>query len=448
MRIGTRHHLSRRALLGSIGSAAVLAPFVPLLEAHAQTVAPKRLVLFFTPHATHWPSWMMPASAGTNVQLGPILQPLTPYQNKLAFIRGLGLGTRAEDLPNAHSQGFAELWTGSRREANTFASSISVDQYIANSLNPPTKYRTLELGVQCLGADGGNSRMIYAGPSQPMDPEQNPQDAFARLFGTEAAADGTPNAAATAAAAAQSAQQKSVLDLVLSELGSLQASVSQADRMKLQTHAQSIRDLETSLQAAPSTGCAAPVLSTKATPNLGGAPDMPLQLQQQMDILVAALACDMTRIASLQVTFGDNDNLFPYTWLGIPTGHHSLTHMTATTSVNAQLDQIYTWYSQQFLYLLQKMDSVAEGDGTLLDNTLIVWGTELGTYLDHMSWPLPIVMAGFSGRLKAGQYIDTGTNFVQHNRLLVSICNEMGLPNVTTFGAMDIGSGPLPGLFA
>jgi hypothetical protein len=122
--------------------------------------------------------------------------------------------------------------------------------------------------------------------------------------------------------------------------------------------------------------------------------------------------------------------------------------MTPTTSVNAQLDQIYTWYSQQFLYFLQKMDSVSEGDGTLLDNTLIVWGTELGTYLDHMSWPLPIVVAGFTGRLKAGQYIDSGSNFVQHNRLLVSICNAMGLTNVTTFGAMDIGSGPLPGLFA
>jgi hypothetical protein len=195
-------------------------------------------------------------------------------------------------------------------------------------------------------------------------------------------------------------------------------------------------------------GCVAPALTANPTPNLGGAPDMPLQLQQQMDILVAALACDLTRVASMQVSFGDNDNLFPYTWLGIHTGHHSLTHMAATDSVNAPLTKIYTWYSQQFLYFLKKLDSVAEGNGTLLDNTLVVWGTELGTYLNHMSWPLPMIVAGLTGRLKAGQYINFGNTFVQHNRLLVSICNAMGLPNVTKFGTMDIGSGPLPGLFA
>jgi len=237
---------------------------------------------------------------------------------------------------------------------------------------------------------------------------------------------------------------------VLGELGTLQNKVSAADRTKMQAHTQAIRDLEQSLQtSAPvgTRGCASPTLTGNATPNLGGVPDMPLQLQQQTDILVAALACNLTRVASMQVSFGDNDNLFPYKWLGIQTGHHSLTHMGATDSVNAPLTQIYTWYSQQFLYLLKKLDAVPEGNGTMLDNTLVVWGTELGTYLNHMSWPLPIIVGGMTGRLKAGQYINFGNTFVQHNRLLCSICNAMELPSVTKFGAMDIGSGPLPGLF-
>ncbi len=447
MTLGADRLLSRRRLLASVGAVAALSPFVPLLEAEAQTVRPTRLVLFFTPHATFWPNWMLPASAGTNLALGPILQPLVPYQNKLAFIRGLGLGTQAEDLPEAHSQGFAELWTGSRRGGNKFASSLSVDQYVAQNLNAGTKFRSIELGVQCLGSSGGNSRMIYSGPSQPVDPEQNPRNAFTRLFGggvptSPGPSPGTGN---------EAAYQKSVLDLVLGELATLQTRVPMADRLKMQAHAQAIRDLELSMQTSASVstvGCTAPTLSAGGTPNLGGAPDMPLQLQQQMDILVAALACDLTRVASMQVSFGDNDNLFPYTWLGIHTGHHSLSHMAATDSVNAPLTQIYTWYSQQFLYFLKKLDSVAEGNGTLLDNTLVVWGTELGTYLNHMSWPLPIIVAGLSGRLKAGQYINFGNTFVQHNRLLVSICNAMGLASVTKFGAMDIGSGPLPGLFA
>jgi hypothetical protein len=355
----------------------------------------------------------------------------------------LGLGSKAEDLPEAHSQGFAELWTGSRRNGDKFASSLSVDQFIAGQLNSPTKFKTLELGVQSLGSAGGNSRMIYAGSSRPIDPEQKPMAAFTRLFGGGVPATGSTSAAALAA------QQKSVLDLVLGEMSTLQSRVSTDDKMKMQAHAQSIRDLEQSLAAGPTRGCAAPTLSNAATPNLGGSPDMPLQLQQQMDILTAALACDLTRVASLQVSFGDNDNLFPYTWLGLQTGHHSLTHMDATADVNAQLTKIYTWYSQQFLYFLKKLDAIPEGAGTMLDNTLIVWGTELGTYHDHMSWPLPMILAGVSsGGLRAGQYINYGTSFVQHNRLLVSLCHAMGLTNVNTFGGMDTGSGPLPDLFA
>jgi Protein of unknown function (DUF1552) len=435
---------SRRGFLKTLGAAAALAPFVPILEAEAQVAAPpKRLVLFFTPHATHWPSWMAANSAGNNVVLGPILQPLQPYLQKLAFVRGLGFGTQAEDLPMAHSQGFVELWTGSRRNADTFASSISVDQYIANQLQPPTKFKTLQLGVQCLGSAGGNSRMIYAGSSQPIDPEQNPQNAFSFLFGG-----GAPGGMAMQPNPVVLAQNKSVLDLVLGELTALQPRLGMGDQQKLSAHAQAIRDLEVSL-AAPVQSCTAPTAPAGTTDIQAGVPDMPTQLKQQMDIMVAALACDLTRVASMQVSFGDNDNLFPYAWLGLQEGHHSLTHDDPTSAtVNGSLDMIYTWYSQQFLYFLQKLDSVKEGSGTLLDNTLVVWGSELGTYHDHMSWPVPFVLAGFSaGGLKANQYIDYGTMFVQHNRLLVSICNAMGLPNVTTFGAMDVGSGPLPGLF-
>src|SRR5258708_31078369 len=149
--------LSRRAMLASLGASAALAPLVPLLQAHAQAGGPpKRLVLCFTPRATFWPTGMMPGSGGTNVALGPILQPLQPYLGKLAFIRGLGLGTKAEDLPNAHSQGFAELWTGSRRNGDTFASSMSVGQFIARQLAPPPKLPTPGPGGPSLGSAGGH----------------------------------------------------------------------------------------------------------------------------------------------------------------------------------------------------------------------------------------------------------------------------------------------------
>jgi hypothetical protein len=162
----------------------------------------------------------------------------------------------------------------------------------------------------------------------------------------------------------------------------------------------------------------------------------------QIDMMVMALACDLTRVSSmLWARAGSNVR---YTWLGLDTEHHSIAH-DSTTPARDQIAAINTWHAGELAYLLDALKAVPEGDGTMLDNTLVVWGNELADGYSHAQQPIPLVLAGKAGGvLQTGRYIDYGES--RHNRLLVSICNLMGLPEVTSFGTLDDGSGPLSDL--
>jgi hypothetical protein len=169
-------------------------------------------------------------------------------------------------------------------------------------------------------------------------------------------------------------------------------------------------------------------------------------LDLQQDLLVASLACDMTRVASLQYRLGENDS-DRYTWLGINhEGHHGLTHAGDSNVVErANLTKIYTWYADRFARFLDRLAAVKEGNGTLLDKTLVVWGSELGKGNNHSFDRVPFVTAGgCGGGVRTGRFLEypAGT---PHNRLLVSMCHAMGRADIETFGATDTGRGPLPG---
>jgi hypothetical protein len=164
-----------------------------------------------------------------------------------------------------------------------------------------------------------------------------------------------------------------------------------------------------------------------------------------MDLLVSSLACDQTRVASLQWSHSVSD--IPFPWLGIGTGHHTLSHKDdSDTTSQDQLVQINTWYAQQFAYLLGKLDAVPESNGTtLLDNCLVIWMNELAKGNVHSHNPLPVVIAGkCGGALRTGRYL-TYPNAVPHNNLLVSIANAMGT-NITTFGNPAYCTGALTNL--
>jgi hypothetical protein len=163
----------------------------------------------------------------------------------------------------------------------------------------------------------------------------------------------------------------------------------------------------------------------------------------QLDLLVMALACDMTRAASIQWTTVQTGKIF--SWLGQSTPHHTLSHSgESDTSSQAQLTAIGKWHSQQLAYMLGKMQAIPEGDGTLLDNVVILWCTDIARGNTHERRDMPYVLAGGAGGyFKTGRYLKYDGD--PHSNLLVSVCNAMGLPD-TTFGNPAYCSGALPRL--
>lgn len=437
----SRDKTSRRSFLrtGLAGGALVAAgsavAMFPWLRAVAAPAQP-RLLLFFTPHGTVWDQWR-PGGGEADFTFSPILKPLEKHRSRLVIVDGIEIksGT-AYYIP--HTYTMPVLWTGSPIDTATsefcrddhmqcfgWNTGVSVDQYIAGKLGGmPTPYSTLELGLGCGGLHPA-TRMIYSAPGMPRSPIDKPEVAFNTLFGTI-----SPD---QEQAERDARRRKSVLDAVHKDFDSRRAKLSPDDKLRLDAHADSIRELELSLTA------------------VCGSPEAPVDINsetsidRQSDLLAAALGCGLTRIASVQVRIADNDNTL-YPWVGLDAGgHHTLSHDSGPDA-QGKLAKLYTWYSERFAYLLDRLAATPDVDGrSVLDNTLVIWGSELGRAWDHDISNVPFVFAGATDLLRSGRYLKGSV--ISHNRVLVSACHAMGLKDQKQYGTLDSGEGPVPGLF-
>jgi hypothetical protein len=429
-----RNALSRRAVLRGVSGVVAL----PLLEAMAQAVPPRRFVVVFSPNGTVYPSWL-PTGTETGFTLSPILAPLQPHLARLLVLGNLNVKSADVGPGDGHQKGIAHLLTATEMESSNlfgfvgWAGGISVDQQIAKAVGGQTRFPSLELGVQVPGAKVYD-RLCYAGAAKPLPPMDDPHAVFERLFG----GDTDP-----AAAAKRKAQRKSVLDGVKADLAALSPRVSAADRLKLDGHLTSVRELELRLaaSAAPGPSCARP-----ADPGAVAVTDpllFPAIGKLQTDLLVMALACDLTRVASLQWSSASSPVVF--SWLGMALDHHELSHRAdSDATAQGQLVAMHKWYAEQFAYLLSRMEAANETGGSLLDHSAVLWGNELGKGNTHSHDHVPFVLAGSaSGYFRTGRLIDA--KGASHSDLLVSCLNAMGVA-ATTFGNPAYCSGPLPGL--
>jgi hypothetical protein len=395
----------------------------------AGTPVPKRLVIVFSANGTIYSSWL-PQKTATGFTLSPILQPLAPFQSKLLILDGINVKSASNGPGDDHMKGMGHMLTGIELLPGTtqggagtpagFAGGISIDQRIVADIGSATRFPSLEFGVMVRSSDVW-SRMIYSGANQPLPPMEDPAQAFTRLFST--------SQMPSAAIAALLKRRQSVLDFAQSSLSSLASRVSPDDRVRLQEHQASVAQIEKQLLAQGAT-CPAPMMQTISLTDIN---NYPAVCKAQMDLLVASLACDQTRIASLQFSRSVSD--IPMPWLNIGTGHHTLSHKPDTDTVSqAALVSINTWYATQFAYLLKALDSVMESDGTtLLDNSMVIWANELAKGNVHSHNPLPVVIAGkLGGALNTGRLLSFSPA-QPHNNLLVTIANLMGT-NITTFG--------------
>lgn len=450
---------SRRAFLRGLAAATTL-PFVPLLDAHGATAAPpKRLLFFFTANGTIRESWL-PTLRGRELALSPILAPLERHKARLIVIDGLAHTVILEKSSRSgHSAGMNTALTGRTNKIvdpsqplRSFATGISVDQHLADTLAPPTKVRTVELGVAVEPWSPDTAALSYRGPVRPVYPESDPWRAFARLFGAPGAG------ADPAVEAAAIADRRRLFDLAARDLDAMKGRVGAADRVKLDAHVGALRDLERGLAtgagAASGRSCRAPELGRRLDPHRND--DIPAIARLQIDLAVMALACDLTRIGTVQ--FGRAGAAHRFTWLGDEfrsdprlastdqaKGFHALAHRESDPASRAKLVKIHAWYAAELAYLLDRLAAVPEGGGTLLDNTLVVWVNELGTGGDHRHDHTPWVLAGNVGRFfRTGRLVAFPGQ--PHNRLLLTLCHAMGVP-AATFGDPDYcKAGPLEDL--
>lgn len=436
---------SRRAFLGTLGASAALVPFLPVLDRELEAAPgdfPLRLILLFSANGSLHERWA-PTGSENDFTLGQILAPLEVYKDQMLVLDGLEMARSGPG--DGHQKGMGHLWTGSNLLEGTefqgggdagtagWGGGISVEQHVANTIGLETPYKSLEFGVQTRGATVW-SRMSYAGSNQPIAPEDSPNSMYDRLF-----ADFDVDATELERI---KAQRQSVIDLVKGDLDSLLVRHGSAnDRLKIEAHLDAIRAVEQRNQAE------VPACEIPAAP--GGLDhdandNFPLVSQLQTDLMAMALTCDLTRVASLQWSRSVSNTRF--TWLGHTDGHHDFSHLgDSDSNMIDSITGINVWYAEQVRYLMDALAAIPEGDGSVLDNTLIVWGNELSRGNSHGNRPIPFVMlGGAGGRLQMGRYLQYDN--VRHNRMLVSICHAMGLDGQTTFGNTDAGSGGLAGL--
>jgi hypothetical protein len=440
---------SRRAFLRGAAGAAFGLPLMSSLgfggRARADGSAfPKRLVIMFSPNGTVPGAWR-PAGGEFDFRLSPILEPLAAHREDLLVCEGMNMTSARHGLGDGHQTGMGHMLTARELlEGDMFeggggsgrvgwAGGISIDQEIANRVGTDTKLKSLELGVQVHGATIW-SRMSYLGANQPIPPQNDPREVYGRLFGD---LDVNP-----AELIRQQRRRKSVLDLVLSEYNALVPRLDAFDRQKLEAHATAVREVESRLQlsvAGVSDTCVKP-----SEPTWNDHMD-PANYEAvgrlQMDLLTAALACDITRVATVQFSHSVSQHVFSN--LGIYQAHHDLSH-EGDSNLDAQdkLMRINRWYAEQMRYLIEKMKAVPEGNSTLFDNSVIVWVNELGQGNSHTRDGVPYVLAGScQGFFQTGRYVRfPGTS---HNDFLLTLAHALGHNELRAFGDPRFSSGPL-----
>jgi Protein of unknown function (DUF1552) len=431
--------ISRRGFLGALGALGA-SQLIPA-NVMADNTPPKRLIVVFSANGTIYDNWV-PTGTETNFTLAPILSPLEAFKDRLVILDGIDVKSAQNGPGDDHMKGMGHMLTGIELlPGNTqggagqpagLAGGISIDQRIANEIGASTRFKSLEFGAYVQSSDVW-SRMIYADKNQPLPPMEDPVKAYARIF--------SGSQLDPAALALLLKRRQSVLDHASGTLDKLAASVGTDDRIRVQGHADSVRQIEKQLLA-KTAACTPP--NASGTIDLSKDENYEAVGKLMMDMIVATVACDQTRVASLQ--FSHSVSMMTFPSLGISDGHHDLSHVGDNdATAKAKLVAINTFYAKQFAYLLGKLDSVKESNGSLLDNSLVLWVNELAKGNVHSHNPLPVVMAGkCGGAIKTGRYLKLPQS-QPHNNLLVSVANAMGVP-LTTFGNPAYCTGPLSAL--
>jgi len=345
-----------------------------------------RFLLWFNGNGIPERYWI-PTETGPDYSLTPCLSPLAPVRNYVHVISGIdNVAARLAGQGNGHMNAICGLMTGTAFTGRG-AGGPSIDQILAARIGARSRFRSLQIGVaQESHGENMQRNMTWAGYERALPPEMIPHNLFDRLFGVKN----------------QSwvNRKKSVLDLVRGDVAELEPALGQADRQRLDEHLTSVRDLERAISSLPPDYGK----NIKEPEDVTDLTDYPRIAKIQSDLLVHAFASGQTRVASYMLTKCQSLTRFP--WLGLGGNrHHDYTHNNAGSPEQQRiLRDITRWHVEEFAYLLQRMKSVPEGDGNLLDHTCCVYVHEHAEANPHKCNGLAILLAGGAGKMKTGMH--------------------------------------------
>lgn len=446
----SRHRLSRRTLLRGAGGLVLGLPLLDAMlplggplgsvaKARMPSAVPPRLVIFFTGNG-FWPDGWYPTagSSVTDFTLSPMLEPLAPIVSHCNFIAGLDQHSRDYHLSRAggHPGGSQAALTGSYPTDNGWAVSESLDARLARELGGTTRFPALRLRPGRV-RNGPTSNPFVAltragvGVGQPS--HHDPGRVFDALFADVADPGGV---------GVRRWRREQIADAVSGQLSTLQSQLGVADRARLEEHLDQIERVHASLtHLGGGPQCTAPIIDPAAA-------DLPTRLDAMFDLLTMACACDLSRVFTVHLPANGPPDSPVYTWLGHTRSHHSMSHKTAVGDKEG-LVEIGRWQAEQLVALVDRLAAIPEGEGSVFDNTVILWCSEVGNGDNHDTRTVFTLIGHGAGTFRTGQYLEYPEHKTNaHNRLLMSLLHYMGVP-VDEFGVADYcTAGVLPELFA
>src|SRR5262245_61638343 len=406
--------VSRRTVLKGLGTAIAL-PWLDSLAAAAptatKTAQPIRTAFLYVPNGVIMPDWS-PTAEGTNYELPFILEPLKPFQGDINVFSGLALDkARANgDGPGDHARANAAFLTG-RQPRKTDGADIragkSADQWIADNIGDQTKFASMEIGIEG-GRQSGNcdsgyscayqSNFSWRGETTPNAKEINPKFVFDRLFGN-----GDPKQT-DAARAKRDLYNKSILDLVQEDARQVNGQLSATDKRKLEEYLTAVRELEQRIERAREIQKSKPSIKPNMDAPSGIPSDVREHIRLMCDLMVLAFQADLTRTVTFP--FANDGSNRKYDLIGVRDGHHDLSHHEFKKEKTDKLRQINRFHIEQLAYVLGKLKAVKEGDKTLLDQVMIVYGSGIGDGNRHNHDELPILLCGHAGgKVTTGRHV-------------------------------------------
>ena len=395
----------RRTFLRGFGATLALPLLDGMVPAFASTLDQGanpniRMSFVYVPNGIMMNNWN-PAQQGAGYEMTPILEPLASFRDRFSILSGLNGGP---SQIGGHPRASAMWLTGvdPKKSAYDLRAGISADQIAARELGKATQLESMELGVEnaaeLVGEASGYSAaytntISWRTPSIPLPMEHKPRAVFERLFGDGAST--SPEDRST-----RIREDRSILDFVNLEVKRLAQNLGPRDRTKLTEYVDSIRDLERRIQLAEQQ-------SSREIPEIErptGIPPYEEHVKLMFDLQVLAYQTDMTRVITFMMAREKSDLV--YTQLGQTEPHHAISHNRGSQEKMALKQQIDTYHAKLFAYFLDKMQSTSDGDGSLLDHSIILYGSGLSDGDLHTQRDLPIVVAGGgAGKIRGGRYI-------------------------------------------